>query len=93
MRHAAPDTTVVPNAAVRIVWIPEGARSTTPRSHEIVTDSVGVYRACVPRTAALSIEVAVDSLQFTAVSTMFGDAVLHVVDVELERPEPEPVGR
>ena len=85
VRRPAPDTSLVTDASVRIVWVAEGE---TPRVLATATDSLGVYRACVPRTAALSIEVTADSLPLRAVSTTFGDDLLHVVDIDLERAEP-----
>ena len=84
VRNAAPDTSIVADAAVRIVWVSEGE---SPRFLATSTDSLGVYRACVPKTAALSIEVTVDALPLSAVSTTFGESELHVVDVVLGRPK------
>ena len=85
VRRPEPDTSLVTDASVRIVWVAEGE---TPRVLDTATDSLGVYRACVPRTAALSIEVTADSLPLRAVSTTFGDDLLHVVDIDLERAQP-----
>ena len=87
VRNAEPDTALVTEASVRIVWVEEGAPQPSPHFLETKTDSLGVYRVCVPRTAALSIEVFADSTSLTAVSTRFGESALHVVDVVLGREE------
>ena len=87
----ARDTTVA-GAQVRIVWLSTEGGLAAPRFLEAETDSLGIYRACVPRDAPLSIEATADSLPMRAVSTTFGESVFHVIDVELIRSTPVPVG-
>ena len=87
VRDAERDT-VIAGARVRIVWLEEDARGATARWREVVTDSLGIYRACVPRSAPLSVEVTADGLPLTAVPTMFGESPLHVLDVELREAQP-----
>ncbi len=79
------DGAVVRGASVRVVWMQDEAVGA--RWLEMVTDSTGTYRVCVPRGAPLSVEVTADSLPFTAVPAMFGETALRIVDVELRRPQ------
>jgi hypothetical protein len=89
VRDVARDT-VVADAEVRIVWLDSGGGRTTPNVLNAESDSLGIYRACVPRSASLSVEVSGDSLPMRAVSTTFGEDTIHVVDVELFRTDEVP---
>jgi hypothetical protein len=90
VRDVVRDTIVV-GANVRIVWMTTNSGQSEPRVLDTRTDSLGIYRACVPRAASLSVEASADSLPMSAVSTTFGEMLLHVVDVELGGAEAVPV--
>jgi hypothetical protein len=89
VREATHDS-LVTEAGVRIVWLAEDTGGATPRWLEVTTDSLGTYRACVPRNAPLSVEVTADSRPMTAVPAMFGETAVLVLDVQLRAPEPPP---
>jgi hypothetical protein len=87
VRAAAGDS-IVAGAEVRIVWLDSGGGQPSPRMLEAETDSLGIYRACVPKAASLSVEATTDSLPLKAVPTTFGESMFHVVDIVLETSEP-----
>jgi hypothetical protein len=76
-------------ARVLVAWL-DGDRL---RTLEMRTDSLGVYRACVPRRAPLSVEVAAEGAAEISVPAVFGDLPVHVLDVEVRPPPTEPAGR
>ncbi len=86
IRDVALDT-VVAGARVKVVWLENVEAGQVVSWAEVITDSVGVYRACVPKSAALSVEVTVDGVLEAAVPAMFGERVIHVLDVEIREPE------
>ena len=89
VRGAAGDS-LVGGASIRVVWQGQDERGVRRiRAAEVVTDSRGVYRVCVPRAAPLSLEVTVDGVLRTAVPAMFGGNALKVLDVELPEREPD----
>ncbi len=86
--NAAADS-IIPRARVSVIWLERSASGSTAHRREVASDSTGVYRACVPRAASLSVEVSAPGMPMKAVPMMFGDSPLHVLDVELD-PLPEP---
>ncbi len=84
VRRAVSDS-LVTGAAVTVTWLPSAEGPM--RSLETRTDSLGVYRACVPTGAPLSVEVYLRGELVTAVPAVFGESPLHHMDIELRRPE------
>jgi hypothetical protein len=72
---------VVSGADVRITWLESGDAVESLRTLDVETDSTGVYRACVPRGAPLSVEVSVDDTLLTAVPAVFEERLLRVIDI------------
>jgi hypothetical protein len=85
VRDEATDSALV-NADVQIKWLEGGDDVDALRMLEVQTDSIGVYRACVPRGAPLSVEVNLDGVLLAAVSAVFGDRRLRVMDIRVARP-------
>ncbi len=79
--------TVMVGARVRVVWLEGGTPTDRLRWVEVETDSEGIYRACVPRSAALSVEVRVGGEPLAAAPAVFGESRLRILDVEVRRPE------
>jgi hypothetical protein len=77
---------VVPNALVQITWLEDGDNVGALRTLDITTDSTGVYRACVPRGAPLSVEVRVEDVLLTAVPAVFEDQAMRVMDIRITKP-------
>ncbi len=92
IRDAARDTTVV-GAQVRVAWVVESAEGATQGWVETVSDAAGVYRACVPKGAPLSVEVTADGFPLTAVPVMLGERVLQELDIELRERESSSIPR
>lgn len=90
IRDEASDS-VVANADVSIRWLESADDVSSLRSLEVQTDSTGVYRACVPRGAPLSVEVSFDSTLLTAVSAVFEGQMLRVIDIRVTKPVTDPL--
>ncbi len=77
---------VVADADVKVTWLEETAGAESLRSLAVRTDSTGVYRACVPRGAPLSVEVTIADELVSAVPAVFGESKLHLMDIRVKRP-------
>jgi hypothetical protein len=81
----------VPGAHVRIVYSVGGGED----EGEIVrwldtrTDRDGLFRACVPRHAPMSVEVSVIGAAHAALPVMFGESLIQIVEIDLQPAEPE----
>ncbi len=80
---------VVPHARVSVIWLERNDGGATAHRREVAADATGIYRACVPRAASFSVEVSAPRRPMKAVSMIFGESPLHVLDVELD-PVSEP---
>ncbi|MFQ5704014.1 MAG: carboxypeptidase regulatory-like domain-containing protein [Gemmatimonadales bacterium] len=75
---------VVAGARVRVVWLEAKVTADTVVTWtEVKSDTLGVYRACVPRNSALSVEVTADGVLAVALPAMFGDHAIHELAVEV----------
>jgi hypothetical protein len=80
---------ILTDASVSVIWLERTGSSTTTHRRAVAVDSVGVYRTCVPRAAPFSVEVSASGMSMKAVSMIFGDSPLRVLDVALDSlPEP-----
>ena len=77
---------VVSGADVQIIWLESRDDVESLRSLHVQTDSTGVYRACVPRGAPLSVEVRVDETLLAAVPAVFEERLLRVIDIRITMP-------
>ncbi len=77
---------VVSGANVQITWLESRDDVESLRSLHVQTDSTGVYRACVPRGAPLSVEVRVDETLLAAVPAVFEERLLRVIDIRITMP-------
>ncbi len=77
---------VVSGANVQITWLESRDDVESLRSLDIQTDSIGVYRVCVPRGAPLSVEVHVDDTLLTAVPAVFEERLIRVIDIRVTMP-------
>ncbi len=86
VRDAEQDT-IVPGASIRIVWLSRDAAGDRLLQNRAVADSSGIYRACVPRDAPLSVELMEGDSTVAAVSAVFGERWLRTIDVVRRPPE------
>jgi hypothetical protein len=77
---------VVSGANVQINWLESREDVESLRTLDVQTDSTGVYRACVPRGAPLSVEVHVDDTLLTAVPSVFEERLIRVIDLSVTMP-------
>ena len=77
---------VVSGADVRITWLESGDDVESIRTLDVKTDSTGVYRACVPRGAPLSVEVSVNNTLLMAVPAVFEERLMRVIDIRVTMP-------
>jgi len=80
---------IITYAHVNVIWLERSGAGSTTHRRAVAVDSAGIYRTCVPRAAPFSVEVSATGMSMKAVSMIFGDSPLRVLDVALDSlPEP-----